>query len=227
MRKKFFGYYVTPEKYILSSENSDVKKILNAGEPFWIGPLKYEVEKSGNGLVVKSTLNEREKYAMPDSRYVMMATTEFTALKGLFRPFKPADEESELVKVLRTWDFVPQCLKTVDFLFELLIPSDWVDGCPNYSGEDKNFYKYEIFTDSTDYSDIRVINPSCATCKKKRKEGCAGMKKVYRAFYNGSYYVLLRKNVETGKRYIQEMAVTKSAEMGKVTLLLNELKKGE
>ena len=228
MRIKVYGYFCEEEKkYILEDEEGEVKYELKNGSTFNLDGDKYYCgycgQSSGALFVAKEGVEPSSKgiEVLEDNTTYLMATTSISARNGLLKVYKPIYREDRLIKALKALGYIPQCLDIRKDLDEAEIPSSFIEGCNNYT-EEKNWYSYEAYTDSTDYEDIRVGNQVCPTCSKYRT--CKyRQKKTYRAYYNGTYSIVVKTNVRTGERKLQSIQITSRCDRNKIADLLIDI----
>ena len=224
MRKLLFGYYRDEMCYILEDEDGNQDMILRPGSEFLVETQKYYCGETSAGklFVAREGVEATSKgiEILQDNTSYLIATTFRTARNGLLKEYKPIKKEDSLVKTLKHIGFIPQCLSISQNLTECEIPAGFVEGCPNYTDE-KNWYDYECFTDSSDISDIRVGNTVCPTCPRY-KECQNHQKRIYRAYYNGSYSLVVKTNRKTGEKKVQSLEITTDASRDEVARLLKE-----
>ncbi|MBR1883982.1 MAG: hypothetical protein IJ809_03440 [Clostridia bacterium] len=223
MREMVFGYYRN-EVYIIEDEEGNVLYNLTDGTKFDVAGLNYYVGKNKQGMfVAREGVSPQSKgiFVLEDNKCYLMATTMLTAKNQLFKEYKPLKSGDVLFETLKKYQFIPQCMRTKYELGEIEIPASYKSWCHNYTNE-KKWYRYVCYTDSTDFSDILVSNQACITCPK-RSSCPESIKRTYRGLYNGTYVFVVKENVKTGKKLLQEIEITEDADRAFIASVIDSI----
>ena len=168
MREKMYGYY-REEIYVLENEDGNIVYELQKGSELYIEKSRYYCGEREDGklfLAYEGVAEDSKGIeVLEDSTWYLMADSLLTARHGgLLKEYKPIKRFNRLLQMVKYLNFIPQCVKIGYELSDLEVNSDFVENCPNYTSE-KEWYKYEIYTDSTDFVDIKVGYQVCPTSK--------------------------------------------------------------
>ncbi len=220
-----YGNYLKDREemtYRIADLNGKTVAELKSGDRYYISDrfyYKIEEETSENGSKILVAYNRCKnldrvvQQPLLDNVKICLATTAKTAMHSLYTMYKKPQDMGELTDVLSKFNFIPQFIDEVEELAdeEIDIKSNYIKICPNFDDKTK-WYDYEVYSDSTDISDIVVTPENCVYCSIKRKETskeeCPKMKITYRKYYNGTYVFIIRKEVCSGIKQLVRVIIT-------------------